>query len=119
MTTVEWLKQTKALTPSQQLGLSLRAIEQIFAEVEERLWRDTVYDHLCYPWSLSRIGNTLADIVYRAIMSLSGGRSAFRLSDSAQTSSTSGSTSWAATPSSSAGRSNGSRGSKSASSRHG
>jgi hypothetical protein len=72
MTSVEWLKQTKGLTPSQQLGLSLRAIEQVFSEADERHWRDTVYDHLCYPWSLSRIGNTLADIVYRAIMSLSG-----------------------------------------------
>lgn len=77
LTTVEWLKQTKGLTPSQQLGLSLRAIEQIFSEVDERHWRETVYEHLSYPWSLSRVSDAVFDIGYRAITSLGGG--AFRV----------------------------------------
>lgn len=77
LTTVEWLKQTKGLTPSQQLGLSLRAIEQIFAEVDERHWRETVHEHLAYPWSLSRVSDALLDIGYRAITSLGDG--AFRV----------------------------------------
>lgn len=77
LTTVEWLKQTKGLTPSQQLGLSLRAIEQIFSEVDERHWRETVHEHLSYPWSLSRVSDAVLDIGYRAITSLGGG--AFRV----------------------------------------
>jgi hypothetical protein len=69
MTTIEWLKETKGLTPSQQLGLSLRAIEQIFSEVDERHWRATVSEHVAHPWSLTQVSNTVYDVVYRAIMS--------------------------------------------------
>ena len=46
LTAVEWLKETKGLTPSQQLGLSLRALEQVVAEVEERHWQEIVYERL-------------------------------------------------------------------------
>jgi hypothetical protein len=73
LTSVDWLRETKDLTASQQLGLSLRAIEQVFSETDNRHWRAAVYERLRHPWALARIEDLLVEVVYRAVLALGGG----------------------------------------------
>jgi hypothetical protein len=65
---IEWLKETRGLAPSQQVGLGIRAIEQVFAAIDHQPWRQTVLERLSLPWAITELADRLHETTYRAIM---------------------------------------------------